>query len=210
VLAHTDAELGAGGSTAIEVTPIGEGSSYLVRGSIQAGYHVPCARCLEPAPVSADGEICVHFVRDSERSAGAGDDEEAEDDSPDQRSFSGTRIDLRPLLAELVLLSYPMRALCGHGEACRGLCMQCGADLNLQPAGPCTQCGTADAQVPVASDADLAALEAAAEAPIPPDTSWKAALLELRGVAPAPGARPADPAAGKPSGSRPRKPGKKQ
>lgn len=202
VLAHTDAEVEAAGSTSIEVTPIGEGTSYLVRGTVRGGYSVPCARCLAAAPVSADGEICVHFVRDSDRGPAGGEDDEAEDDSPDQRSFSGTRIDLRPLLAELVLLSYPMRALCARGEGCRGLCMQCGADLNLQEPGPCAACGAEDAQVPIASDADLAALEeAAAAAPPPANASWKAALLQLKDVAPA--------AKGEPNGSaRPRPPGK--
>ncbi|MBZ5714377.1 YceD family protein [Nannocystis pusilla] len=169
VLAHTDAEVTSAGSTKLEVTPIGEGSSYLVRGSIQGGYSVPCARCLAPAAVSAGGEICVHFVRDR---VGDADDEETETESPDERSFSGTRIDLRPLITEQVLLSYPIRALCAYGEACRGLCMRCGAELNGQPPGPCAACGAVDAQVPIAADADL-------EEPARPASSWQAALKQL-------------------------------
>jgi hypothetical protein len=127
-----------------------------------------------PAAVSAGGEVCVHFVRDRVSDA---DEDEEDTESPDQRTFSGTRIDLRPLLTEQVLLSYPIRALCAHGEACRGLCMRCGAELNGQPEGPCAACGAADAQVPIASDADL---EAAAEKPT---TSWQAALQQLAGAA---------------------------
>jgi len=171
VLAHTDAEVTGAGSTSLEVTPIGEGTSYLVRGAIKGGYSVPCARCLAPAAVSAGGEICVHFVRDR---VGDADDEETETESPDERSFTGTRIDLRPLLAEQVLLSYPIRALCAYGEACRGLCMRCGAELNGQPLGPCAACGATDAQVPIAADAD-----AELEEPAKPTTSWQAALRQL-------------------------------
>lgn len=168
VLAHTDAEVTNAGATSLEVTPIGEGTSYLVRGTIQGGYSVPCARCLAAAPVSAGSDICVHFVRDRVGDA----DDDSETDSPDERSFSGTRIDLRPLLAELVLLSYPIRALCAYGEACRGLCMRCGAELNGQPPGPCAACGATDAQVPIAADADL-------EPPTEPTSSWQAALRQL-------------------------------
>lgn len=172
VLAHTDAEVTSGGATSLEVTAIGEGTSYLVRGRIQGGYSVPCARCLAPAPVSAGGEICVHFVRDRVSDA---DDEESETESPDERSFSGTHIDLRPLLVEQVLLSYPIRALCAYGEACRGLCMRCGAELNGQPLGPCAACGATDAQVPIVTLAE----EDDDEAPAKPTTSWQAALRQL-------------------------------
>lgn len=179
VLSHTDAEDAQAGFASLEVTPIGEGSSYLVRGTIRGEYSVPCARCLAPAPVSLGGELCVHFVRD--RVGDGAEDEEPEADSPDERSFSGTRIDLRPLLTEQVLLSYPMRALCAHGEACRGLCMRCGADLNAQGiSGPCTACGAVDAQVPIAAEAeDEAVEEVAAPKPV---TSWQAALRQLQDV----------------------------
>lgn len=173
VLTHTDAEVTGAGSTSLEVTPLGE-TSYLVRGTIQGGYSVPCARCLAPAAVSAGGEICVHFVRDR---VGDADDEDSETESPDERSFSGTRIDLRPLLVEQVLLSYPIRALCAYGEACRGLCMRCGAELNGQPLGPCAACGAADAQVPLVTLEDRD--EGEEEAPAKPTTSWQAALRQL-------------------------------
>lgn len=174
VLAHTDAEVTSAGSTSVEVTPLGEGTSYLVRGTLQGGYSVPCARCLAPAAVSTGGEICVHFVRDR---VGDADDEDSETESPDERSFSGTRIDLRPLLVEQVLLSYPIRALCAYGEACRGLCMRCGAELNGQPLGPCAACGAADAQVPLVTLEDKD--EGEEEAPAKPTTSWQAALRQL-------------------------------
>ncbi|MBL9102760.1 MAG: DUF177 domain-containing protein [Myxococcales bacterium] len=192
VLAHTDAEASSPGRVEVEVTSIGGGSSVLVRGTLAVDFTVPCARCLEPAPVStaASGELCVHYVR------GAGDameDEEghewSEDEasSPDQRPFVGTRLDLRPLVEEQILVAYPMRALCSRGEACRGLCMHCGANLNEQAAIPgaegnsaaCTNCGAGDAQVPIVAlpDASLDPSEAAsAEAA----ESWKSALRGIQ------------------------------
>lgn len=177
-LAHTDAEVTHAGAAALQVTAIGEGSSYLVRGSLEAGYSVPCARCLAPAPVAAGSEVCVHYVRDR-REVDADEWDEATDaDSPDERSFTGTHLDLRPLVEEQILVSYPMRALCVHGESCRGLCMHCGADLNAQKSGgPCEVCGAADAQVQLAAEVP----EDEAEPPEAdkPETPWKAALRQL-------------------------------
>ena len=154
-LAHTDAEIQRSGTVDIEVTLIGEGSSVLVRGVLDLDFVVPCARCLDPADVPAGGELCVHFVR------GASDALHDEEDShwregdadvgeTDQRSFLGNHLDLRPMVEEQILVAYPIRALCVRGEACRGLCMHCGANLNEQPpATRCAVCGTLGARVPV-------------------------------------------------------------
>ncbi len=185
VLAHTDAEAGQPGHVDLEVTSIGGGSSVLVRGKLDVAFAVPCARCLEPATVttrSPEG-LCVHFVR------GLGDamedeegrewsDEDAE--GPDQRAFLGTRLDLRPLVEEQILVAYPIRALCVRGESCRGLCMHCGANLNEQAAipGPCAACGADDAQVPVvAAPADADPDDVA---PTLTDTPWQNALRGLQ------------------------------
>jgi hypothetical protein len=46
------------------------------------------------------------------------------------------------MIVETVKVAYPMRALCSRGEACRGLCSNCGADLNEQPVSArCGACG---------------------------------------------------------------------
>lgn len=185
VLAHTDAEAAGAGSVDVEVTAIGGGSSVLVRGKLEVEFAVPCARCLEPAKVDTrtpDG-LCVHFVR------GVGDameDEEGremteeEAESPDQRAFLGTKLDLRPLVEEQILVAYPIRALCARGESCRGLCMHCGANLNEQGAipGPCSNCGADDAQVPVvAAPADAGEDDAPTLAS---DSPWQTALRGLQ------------------------------
>lgn len=178
VLTHTDAEVTRPAAVDLEVTALGEGTSYLIRGTIAGSYSVPCARCLEPAAVQAGGELCIHYVRDRFGGHADREDEEIESDSPDQRTFGGTHIDLEPLLEEQILVSYPIRALCSHGEACRGLCMHCGADLNAQPEGAaaCTACGAADAQVPIAADLPHEEDEAPPEAV---ETPWQRALQKL-------------------------------
>ena len=151
-LAHTDAEIERPGAVDVEVTLIGDGASVLIRGALDLTFTVPCARCLEPAVVPASGELCVHFVRGNGSDA-LHDEEDADDvdaSSPDEHHFVGNHLDLRPLVEEQILVAYPIRALCARGEACRGLCMHCGADLNQQPpASRCIVCGNPDARVPV-------------------------------------------------------------
>lgn len=161
-LTETDAVAGEDGRALLEVT-IQADRTVLVRGRIEQRYTVPCARCLEPAWVDAGaetGELCVTFVpADRLRSwaaelAGTTDDspetdddiEPLEPDELDQIGYQGQRIDLRALLAEQILITYPMRALCERGEGCRGLCLGCGADLNaMAEAGVelerCSSCG---------------------------------------------------------------------
>lgn len=154
-LAHTDAEIQRPGAVNLEVTLIGDGASVLVRGNLDVDFVVPCARCLEPAAVPAGGELCVHFVRGSAGEALHDEEDtdwqdDADSDAPDQHTFNGNNLDLRPMVEEQILVAYPIRALCARGEACRGLCMHCGANLNEQPpASRCAVCGTADARVPV-------------------------------------------------------------
>lgn len=171
-LAHTDAEIQRPARVDLEVTVIGEGASVLVRGVLDLEFSVPCARCLDPAQVAAGTDLCVHFVRGAAHSARSDDEEEDELEStaPDERSFGGTHLDLRPMIEEQILVAYPIRALCPRGEDCRGLCMHCGANLNEQPpALRCAVCGQPGARVPVVNppghveDDDAADPDAAAQ-----------------------------------------------
>lgn len=142
VLAETDAIARAGGAARLELTYQAD-RTLLVRGRIELVYAVPCARCLEPADVDVGAEtdeLCVTFVpADRLRSwadvpGGSNQDDDEieplESAELDQIGYQGSTIDLRALISEQILLAYPMRILCSRGEACLGLCMRCGADLN--------------------------------------------------------------------------------
>jgi uncharacterized metal-binding protein YceD (DUF177 family) len=157
-LEDTDAIVESGGVARLELT-LQADRTLLVRGRLELSYAVPCARCLEPAPVDVGeetGDLCVTFVpADRLRSwaeyTGAPDDEdEIEPLEPaelDEIGYEGSTVDLGGLLAEQIVLAYPMRALCARGEACLGLCMRCGAELNsargADGAAPerCPSCG---------------------------------------------------------------------
>ncbi len=196
--AHTDAEITRAGAVDLEVTCMGS-ANILVRGQVDLHFTVPCARCLEPATVTAGGPLCVHYTRgpkvDGSPDGGRDDDDgeitEEEATSPDEHRFTGQHLDLRPMLVEQLLVAYPIRALCHHGEACRGLCMHCGADLNLQPAADttgsattCSECGNPGARVPVVPVPGEADPEAEADPKNDPaiagETPWQAALRGLQ------------------------------
>ena len=92
----------------------------VVTGEVQSPWVGVCRRC---ATVVA-GEITTH-VRERYLEGAGPEDEEA-------YGFEGDLLDLGPMIRDAVILDLPLAPLCS--EACQGLCIQCGADLN---AGPC-------------------------------------------------------------------------
>jgi uncharacterized metal-binding protein YceD (DUF177 family) len=172
-LGHEDATVALPGAVQLELSIQGSGA-VLVRGRIEATFEVPCARCLAPATVDAGTAVCATYVPESDGIGQAADDEAPLDpDDLERMIFDGRHLDLRPMLAELVALAYPMRALCPRGEQCRGLCGGCGADLNLQAdAAECAECGRANHGPAGGSEGESAQNGQ--------DTAWRAALRKLR------------------------------
>ncbi|PRP90546.1 hypothetical protein ENSA5_63490 [Enhygromyxa salina] len=180
ILSETDAIADGDGAVSLELT-VQADRTVLVRGSLQLSYTVPCARCLEPALVDVGvetGELCVTFIpADRLRSwaefSGAPEDEDEieplDASELDEIGYEGSIVDLRAFLAEQILLAYPMRALCSRGEACLGLCMRCGTNLNLAETAPdsCPGCG-------LALSANASAADEAADSP------WKQALAKVK------------------------------
>lgn len=157
VLRDTDAEIDHEANVHLDVSLEPQGI-VLVRGTLSLQLSVPCGRCLAPAAVDGGTEIFATFMA----SAAAAEvllrqDEESlepDPDTPDVFAYDGPILSLEPMVAEQVALAYPMRALCERGEACRGLCSNCGQDLNWLPAEErrCRKCGS---EVPLTPVADL-------------------------------------------------------
>lgn len=204
-LAGTDAEVDAPAHVRVDLVIQGDGS-VIVTGTLRGGFAVPCARCLDPAAVSADSPVAAMFVREGaaralpDESQGDDDAEQDDDGSEDLWPFDGVHLDLSALLVETIKLAYPMRAFCTRGVDCRGLCSQCGAPLNEQPvdAVSCASCGTVDPRVP---EVDLVA---SAE---PPRTGVLAEALrrvtEGADTAAPEGPGPAKPGRAKPGAAKP-------
>jgi len=88
-------------------------------GVISAPWRADCRRCLRPV----DGEAVVPFRELYEEDATEGD----------SYPLKGDMLDLEPLAREAVLVELPWAPLCMPD--CRGLCPDCGADLNTSPCG---------------------------------------------------------------------------
>lgn len=104
------------------LSPAGGGRFYL-NGRLHGSVAVECRRCLTETRTTVDEEFRAVF---------APEDDDVGD--PDVFAYDPTarELDLRPALRELWLLSVPKYVVCD--EACKGLCPQCGKDLN---AGSC-------------------------------------------------------------------------
>ena len=85
-----------------------------------------CGRCLEPFALPVDATFDLRY-RPARSERGEGEREIAEEDLA--TASTGTRRSTSTdLLREQFLLALPMKPLCE--EACRGLCPDCGANLN--------------------------------------------------------------------------------
>ena len=93
-----------------------------------------CSRCLEPfrMPVNATFDIRYHPASEMSQD----EEREVEESDLETSYYRDDQIDLSELLREQFYLELPMKPLCTEG--CKGLCVQCGTNLN---AGSCG-CGT--------------------------------------------------------------------
>jgi uncharacterized protein len=104
----------------------------LVHGRLQTRLAVPCSRCLAPAESDVDVELAEHF-RPMVFLPGGPPIEPDEDLDPATEIDELHQVDLTEVLRQAVLLAVPMHPLCRPD--CRGLCVQCGQDLNEGPCG---------------------------------------------------------------------------
>ncbi len=109
----------------------GSDDDVFARGTLKGWLDVACARCLGEVRVMLDDNLMVTFLPKERVPEDDPDDVEVTEDDEDLFPYEGEEVDLEPLLRERVLLSVPFSPLCQ--EACKGLCVSCGADLNLNP-----------------------------------------------------------------------------
>ena len=102
------------------------GVAVAVDGHIDTQVKVECDRCLKPVelPVSADFALEYITGSDYESSSAAALSEEEMSVSV----FDGQSIDVDEIVNEQILLAVPARTLCR--EDCKGICPECGIDLN--------------------------------------------------------------------------------
>ncbi len=109
--------------TATHTTP----GAYL-EGDATASLEQECSRCLKTVPMMVAAEFEEQYFATVGVAVG-----EVRDAAPLDAKTIGSDflIDLSPLLAEELLLALPLAPLCR--VECKGLCQECGEDLNERP-----------------------------------------------------------------------------
>lgn len=105
--------------------------AFTVTGRAATRLELSCSRCIEPFEIPIDASFELRYVPQSENT-GEGEREIAEDDLVTAYYRDGM-LDIIELLREQFQLALPMKPLCS--DACRGLCPQCGANLNRAECG---------------------------------------------------------------------------
>ena len=107
------------------------GDAFRVTGRATTRLELDCSRCVEPFEIPVDARFELRYVPQVQNN---GDDEReiAEDDLTTAYYREGA-LDVIDMLKEQFQLALPMKPL--HAEACRGLCPECGANLNRTDCG---------------------------------------------------------------------------
>jgi uncharacterized protein len=110
----TSSEVPPGSDIDVDVVLEPVGHSIEAVGTVEAPWRGLCRRCLKPVNGVLRAEV----------------DEVFEDNPVEDETYplARDRIDLEPMAREAVMLELPPAPLCT--EDCRGLCAQCGTDLN--------------------------------------------------------------------------------
>jgi uncharacterized protein len=104
--------------------------SFLVEVRVRGEVDVGCRRCLEPVRQAIDDRsIRIYEVRGAAETPGAGEDEA---EVLPLRSVRD-RVDIGPAVRESLFLAAEPFPVCR--PECRGLCPECGEDLNLVACG---------------------------------------------------------------------------
>ena len=110
---------------AMDVEKAGD-DAFGVKGRVSTQLELSCSRCLDAFEIAVDAAFELRYVPQGENS-GEGEREIAEDDLTTAYYRDGM-LDVVDLLREQFQLVLPMKPLCS--DACRGMCPQCGTNLN--------------------------------------------------------------------------------
>ena len=119
------------------------GAALYVSGRVTGKGSCCCARCLEDVDFDFQGDIEGYFLITGHVADESEFDEDAGDDEFDVLPEDHV-IDMEPLIKAALIVDAPYQPLCS--DTCKGLCPQCGANLNEGDCG----CGV---------DPELAAFE---------------------------------------------------
>jgi uncharacterized protein len=110
----------AGSALRLDLTLESVGEGVLVTGQADFILAGQCARCLDPISRRGQATLQELFVDPSRAQA------------DDLALIEADTIDLEPVVRDAIVIDLPLAPLCD--DDCAGLCAQCGANLNREPA----------------------------------------------------------------------------
>jgi uncharacterized protein len=105
-----------------------DGTQFRLVGGVASTLTLACGRCLDDISLPVDLAFDLLYLPHQANTGGEGDEVEVEDDDLTTAYYSNDEIDLGHLVLEQFYLALPMKPLCR--ESCRGLCPECGTNLN--------------------------------------------------------------------------------
>jgi len=119
----------------VDVTYYRSGREIFFHGSLKGAARAECGRCLEDCGFIIEKSFDFVLTPDP---LPTNKNMELTADEMGLSFYTGEDIDLSPFVREQTLLALPLRPLCS--DNCRGLCPDCGAELNRTTCG-CTSPG---------------------------------------------------------------------
>jgi uncharacterized protein len=101
---------------------------FRLAGSVKTTLAMPCSRCLDPLTWPVDTTFDLRYLPVEQLQEEG--EREIQDDDFTAAPYENGEIDLGQLMREQFYLSLPMKPLCSN--ECRGLCPQCGTNLNRE------------------------------------------------------------------------------
>lgn len=99
-----------------------------VAGRVSAPLALSCSRCLADYTSFVDTNFTVFFRKEKATAPVTEDELELGEMDLLSATYSGDEIDLTHEIEEQIAMEIPLKPLCN--EACKGLCHECGTDLN--------------------------------------------------------------------------------
>jgi len=98
-----------------------------LKGTVMTSVVASCSRCLDTLSYPIDSDLKSHFVPSHDRYTSERDVELHASDI-DAEVYENQQIDLTQSIRDSILLAVPFMCLCK--ENCKGICSQCGKNLN--------------------------------------------------------------------------------
>ena len=103
------------------------GDDVYLKGKVMTDVVASCSRCLDTLSYPISSDLKSHFVPSDDRCVSAGEVELHASDI-DTEVYENQQIDLTQSVRDGILLAVPVICLCK--ENCKGICSQCGKNLN--------------------------------------------------------------------------------